>query len=480
MSIETINPVQIVRSPKQMIQLLKDLEQEKYMVIPLAPPTRKGLAHLVDDIMRLDDVNEEDFDPNNPITLLSEQIIPPEFLTHERLSIVRAARALVDHYDLFVKKLEDNDYDMYPQDELTAMGQNTKDFIALVVDDDENILVPLKSFVSEGVVVDGEKINLLPVTASSYEEAVQVLEVISLIRGGLVSISSVITDIDFGGEKTGLDLANYIKTELDMPAEIIAITSKKEEYPEGSVVRQYDISYYMNKPVKHNRLIDHLTSKVRAYLRNLKLIKTSEKLKDTIEDLQMMNDELAKANEQLKNSLIISVIMKEIPVQLLDRNLPIGKVIEEALNQLHFYNPYIRGISMWCADKAGGSECKFARTLVSSGIQIADPISDLNEAGSIADVIKSGQDSIESFYCSQDHSELFCEPEFKIRQGTKINVLIKEKNNPVGVLQVLSKKADSHPFSDEMIQLLKIIGLSFYREIENREYANVQLAELLK
>lgn len=148
------------------------------------------------------------------------------------------------------------------------MNYNT--YKLLVVDDDKVIHQITDLVLKEVQFLDFE---LIVLNAYSAENAIKILKTNKDIAVALI-------DVNMETSTSGLDLVNYIRSELNNKfIRLVIRTSEISKYPAREVIQKYDINDYIKKSkIDKDRLFTSVRSSVKQYIQ---LIELDNKYKDT-------------------------------------------------------------------------------------------------------------------------------------------------------------------------------------------------------
>ena len=150
-----------------------------------------------------------------------------------------------------------NDMFLFSDDESDVPDINTEPWNILIVDDEEDVHA-VTSLALASFEFNGRELNLLH--AYSAEQA-------KVILNKHDDIALILLDVVMESDQAGLDLAIYIRKELNNhQVRIVLRTGQPGEAPEHQVIRDYDINDYKNKTeLTSVKLYTVLYSNLRAY-----------------------------------------------------------------------------------------------------------------------------------------------------------------------------------------------------------------------
>ena len=167
----------------------------------------------------------------------------------------------------------------------------------IIVDDEPSVhhatQIALKNFTFEGH----------PIEFISAFSAKEGKEVISELHG---QAASILLDVVMETSHAGLDLVDFIRNSLrDKQVRIILRTGQPGEAPPESVILNYDINDYQLKlDMTRQRLITTVVAALRSYRDLITIESQNSLLMDTLEKLQVSEQELKKYSHNLE--LIVS------------------------------------------------------------------------------------------------------------------------------------------------------------------------------
>lgn len=164
--------------------------------------------------------------------------------------------------------------------------KNRSTWKILICDDDRSVHAVTR-LALDGFKFAGKELEII--SAFSGSEGIKILE-------QHPDISVILQDVIMETNDAGLQSVKYIREILNNPlVRIILRTGQPADFPESSVLLNYDINDYKSKTeLTEQKLFTTLVSSLRAYTTMLSLAESRQKLSDLNTQLQQFNQDLEK------------------------------------------------------------------------------------------------------------------------------------------------------------------------------------------